>query len=92
LWISREHAQLRRDALSDAIGNLTKMRFGRRITPHLFRNAAADSYAAEIPELIHELPLVLDHASPEMSRKYVWFAGHNVAVKKLDRALSKLER
>lgn len=92
LWISRYGSALDRHDLSDAVGRLTEERFGRRITPHLFRNAAADSYAAAIPELIHELPLVLDHASPETSQAYVWFAGHNVAVKKLDMAIAKLEK
>jgi len=92
LWICRYGSALDGRDLSNAVGELTEARFGRRITPHLFRNATADSYAASIPELIHELPLALDHASPEMSQKYVWFAGHNVAVKKLDKALAKLEK
>lgn len=92
LWVSQDGYVLHPHRISQIISSLTLKKFGRAIPPHLFRNATAASYCHTASEHVLDLPSALDHGGLTMSEKYIWFAGQNLAVRKLDKALLKFEK
>lgn len=50
LWISREGSRLAEVSLRNTVKRRTKARFGRDLTPHLFRDASVTSLVRDAPE------------------------------------------
>ena len=71
LWISAEGRPLSAKRINHAIKLRTEAAFGRRVNPHLFRDAAATSMAIGDPANIGIMTAVLGHATPAtMERHY----------------------
>jgi integrase/recombinase XerD len=71
LWVSsRGGAALSRNGLYDRIVTLTRVRLGRPINPHLFRDCAATSIAIEDPEHVLITAAVLAHSGLQTSEQH----------------------
>ena len=79
-------------AMSNEIGEITEAFFGRRVTTHEFRHAAASSIAKEDPEHVGIVPSMLGHTQFKTSEQYYIFADEHEAFRRLDRAMSRLMR
>jgi hypothetical protein len=67
LWVSETGTQLEKGALARRIADQTKAAFGRRISPHMFRDAAATSIATNNPKHVGDASLVLGHLEHTMT-------------------------
>jgi site-specific recombinase XerD len=63
LWISKKGASLTSDQIRATINKRTKIRFGRSVNPHLFRDCLATSLATDDPEAVLCAVPILGHAS-----------------------------
>ena len=63
LFLKRCGAPFSRQEMTDIVGQLTLEHAGRRMTPHLFRDAFAYSYLASHPEDFLTLSKILFHES-----------------------------
>ena len=70
LWISCRGTQQRHSSIATAICMWTKRRFGKTITPHLFRNCAATSLAIYQPESVQIAHTILGNTYPTMRAHY----------------------
>lgn len=70
VWVSELEIRLHRDTLSDRIERHTKAAFGRSVSPHLFRDAAATSISIDNPKYIGDASLVLGHADYRTTQKH----------------------
>jgi site-specific recombinase XerD len=70
VWVSETGTQLERGALARRIADQTKAAFGRRISPHMFRDAAATSIAVDNPKHIGDASLVLGHLEHTMTERH----------------------
>ncbi len=70
LWVSAFCSAMSEGAIYDHIRNLTRARFGRALSPHLFRDSAATSIAIEDPEHVYAIKDVLGHRSLQTSEKH----------------------
>jgi integrase/recombinase XerD len=70
LWVSELGAQLEYSALAWRIVLRTQVAFGRSMSPHLFRDAAATSIAVDNPKYIGDASLVLGHADHRTTERY----------------------
>lgn len=90
LFISALGRPIYPHAMSHEIGKVTQAAFGRRITTHEFRHAAASSIAKEDPAHVGIVPSILGHSDYRTSEGYYIFADEYVAFHSLDRAMEKL--
>ncbi len=70
LWISEVGTQLEEGALAMRIKRRTEAAFGRSLSPHLFRDAAATSIAIDTPGHVRDSHHVLGHASLATTEQY----------------------
>ena len=70
----------------------TKAAFGRSVSPHLFRDAAATSIAVDNPNHIGDASLVLGHADHRMTEKHYNHARSLEASRKHAATLAQLRR
>jgi hypothetical protein len=90
VWVSEVGTQLEQGALACRIVHHTKTAFGRPISPHLFRDAAATSIAVDNPKHIGDASLVLGHAGHAMTEKHYNHARSLEASRRHTEALSRL--
>jgi integrase/recombinase XerD len=69
-WVSYRGCPLIAGRLYDIARARTKAKFGKAMSLHDFRRAAATFLAMESPEKIGLIPGVLQHASPEVSERH----------------------
>lgn len=70
LWVDRKGRPYTPDALSVRVAKTTLALTGRRIPPHLFRDAAATTLARESPKDAGLIRGVLGHASVETAERH----------------------
>jgi integrase len=57
-------------ALRATIERWTKLKFGKHLWPHLFRDAMATSIAQDDPEHVGVIALLLSHTSIDMAKRH----------------------
>ncbi len=70
LWIDRSGKKMGEAAVRDTIKRWTKLKFGKHVWPHLFRDAAATSIAQDDPEHVGVITSVLSHTSIGTAKKH----------------------
>lgn len=70
IWSSYRGTKLTDDAIYQAIKKRILVAFGKAMSVHDFRRAAATFLAIDAPELIGMVPGVLQHASPEVGEQH----------------------
>ena len=70
LWASYRGRPLVSGRISDIVRRETKKAFGKAMSLHDFRRAAATFLATIAPDQVGLIPAVLQHASPEMSQRH----------------------
>jgi hypothetical protein len=70
VWVSEVGTQLEQHALACRIIKHTKKAFGRSVSPHMFRDAAATSIAVDNPKHIGDAALILGHSGQKMTEKH----------------------
>jgi len=70
LWISTFCSAMSEGAIYYRIRDLTKAKFGRSMSLHLFRDSAATSIATKDPAHVYITPTVLGHSSLATSEKH----------------------
>jgi integrase len=70
VWISEVGTHLTQESLACRVVKHTKAAFGRSVSPHLFRDAAATSIAVDNPKYIGDASLVLGHAGHKTTQKH----------------------
>ena len=70
LWASHHGHPLVSGRISDIVRRETKKAFGKAMSLHDFRRAAATFLATIAPDQVGLIPAVLQHASPEMSQRH----------------------
>jgi len=78
-------------AFANEISNITEEAFGRRVTVHQFRHAAASSIAKEDPEHVGIVTIMLGHADFRTSERYYIIADENAAFMRYHETLDWLE-
>ncbi len=90
LWISRRGVPMKENAIGVRINAETKKAFGRSISPHMFRDAAATSIAIDDPEHIGMAAAVLGHAALATTERYYNLAGSVEAARGLQAMVQRL--
>jgi integrase/recombinase XerD len=70
LWVSSWGSPLSSKLLAKRISQRTAEAFGKRMSPHLFRDAAATAIATDDPEHVGMILPILGHASLQVSEKH----------------------
>jgi site-specific recombinase XerD len=70
LWVSKSGEKMQEPAMRHNIKQRTKLAFGHAITPHLFRDCAATSFATDDPEHVRCIAPVLGHTKLTTSERY----------------------
>lgn len=92
LWISGMGRPIVPHALSHEIGRVSQAAFGRRITTHEFRHAAASSIAKEDPAHVGIVTTIVGHADYRTTESYYIFAEEHAAFRRLDAVIARLEK
>lgn len=92
LWISSYGTAMSQGAIYDRVTKLTEARFGRALSPHLFRDCAATSIAIEDPAHVQMTPNMLGHASLATSEKHYNHARSLQATRSLQQRILVLRR
>jgi integrase len=99
LWITTQGRPHSIHTISERIGTLTERWFGKRMTTHLFRHAAATAIAIETPEHVRLIAGLLGHSTLSTSERYYNKAraleaarGHHLALDRLRRRLQRTQR
>jgi integrase/recombinase XerD len=92
LWISGMGRPIFPKAMSNRIGVVTECAFGRRITTHEFRHAAASSIAKEDPAHVGIVTTIVGHTDYRTTESYYIFAEEHAAFKRLDAVIERLEK
>lgn len=74
-WVGDWGAPYQLNHLGHRIGNITEKTTGVRVTPHLFRDAAATTLSRRSPDAARIIPPVLSHSSNLTSQKFYIHAG-----------------
>lgn len=74
LFLNRYGRQMKRDSIVDLVGTLTFKYGGRRVTPHLFRDAFATCWLEENPEDYLTVSKILWHRHIQTTLEH--YAGH----------------
>jgi integrase len=69
-WIDRGGKKMSEAVLRETIERWTKLKFGKHVWPHLFRDAAATSIAQDDPEHVGVITSLLSHTSIATAKKY----------------------
>jgi integrase/recombinase XerD len=91
VWVSEVGTQLEQHALACRIVKHTRSEFGRSISPHMFRDAAATSIAVDNPKHIGDASLVLGHTGHTTTQKHYNHARSLEASRRLTAALADLD-
>ena len=92
LWISRAATTMSCHSISRRIEKVTRRRFGRPLSMHLFRHCAATSLALDLPEYVQAVPALLGHQSSVSGARYYILAGANQAASTYQQELLALRR
>jgi integrase len=92
LFTSKDGGPIYPHAMSNEIGKITELAFGRRVCTHEFRHAAGSSIAKEDPEHVEIVSSILGHADYSTAEDYYIFADENAAFNELDSALEALAK
>ena len=92
LWVSEIGTRLVPEALQRRVFDHTRQEFGRGISPHFFRDAAATSIAVDNPRHVGDASLVLGHAGHRMTEKHYNHARSLEASRRQARHSSDLRR
>ncbi len=88
-WASAKSCPLPADGAYQMISRRTKDAFGIAISPHLFRDAAATTWALNAPDQIRVASDLLGHASPRTAERHYNQANSISAARRLAAAISK---
>lgn len=91
-WVGDWGAPYQPDNLGNRIGNITEQITGVRVTPHLFRDAAATTLSRHSPDAARLIPPVLSHTSNLTSQKHYIHAGSIEAGRGLAEVVRKRKR
>lgn len=91
LWVGDCGAPYKPDNLGTRIGNITQEITGVRVTPHLFRDAAATTLSRRSPEAARLIPPMLSHSSNQTSQKHYIHAGSIEAGRGLTDVVKRLK-
>ncbi|WP_218588601.1 tyrosine-type recombinase/integrase [Marivita hallyeonensis] len=75
LWVNDRGAPYHLNYFGNRIGRITQDLLGVRVTPHLFRDAAATTLSRHSPDAAKLIPPVLSHSSNLTSQKHYIHAG-----------------
>jgi integrase len=89
-WISAMGDPIYPKAMSHEIGKVTEAAFGRRLTTHAFRHAAASSIAKEDPAHVGIVTTILGHADFRTSERYYIHAEENAAFVRMNNTIERL--
>lgn len=89
-WVSSRGDHWSRSGLLRATRRATERAFGAPINPHLFRDAAATSFAIEDPEHVRASAILLGHCSLDTTQRYYNQARCLDAARKHMRVIRKL--
>jgi integrase len=92
LWVSETGTHLVSEVIQRRIFDHTRQEFGRGISPHFFRDAAATSIAVENPRHVGDASLVLGHAGQRMTEKHYNHARSLEASRRQAETLTQLRR
>ena len=92
LWVSEIGTRLVPEALQRRVFDHTRQEFGRGISPHFFRDAAATSIAVDNPRHVGDASLVLGHAGHRMTEKHYNHARSLEASRRQAETLERLRR
>jgi len=70
LWVSAHGSMMRPHQIWELIRKRTEAKFGKALTPHLFRHAAATSIAIEDPEHVRMSAAILGHSNLATTERY----------------------
>lgn len=70
LWLSQDGSPMTQMAIYDRIRERTKLKFGKPLNPHLFRDAAATTLAITDPAHVRLAAPLLNHRSFSTTEKY----------------------
>lgn len=90
-WVGDWGAPYQPDYLGQRVGDITQKITGVRVTPHLFRDAAATTLSRRSPEAARLIPPVLSHSSNQTSQKHYIHAGSIEAGRGLTDVLKRLK-
>ncbi len=92
LWLAMDGIQLCGNAITNIVSNLTEDRFGRRVSPHLFRDCANTSVAIEDPQHIGIAMSVLGHTNLRTGEKHYNMATSLTASRRFTNGVSTLRQ
>jgi integrase len=75
LWVTKGGKMMGKAAIQHQIVDHTRRTFGKAISPHLFRDAAATNVAVDAPASVHVVPDILSHTSLKTSQRHYNQAG-----------------
>ncbi len=90
LWVGRRGRWMDGEEIAQRIGNVTKAKLGRRISPHLFRDCVATDIAIHDPAHVGITKAVLGHATLATSQKYYNQANGFHAAKRQQDVIARL--
>ena len=70
LWVGRDRTPMQDYSVYDHIVKLTRERLGSAINPHLFRDCAATTIAADDAQHVYITQNILGHSSIATSEQY----------------------
>ena len=91
LWISEHGSRMLAGQIRHRIAERTRVRFGQRITPHLFRDIAATSVATNDPEHVGMIISILGHSTIKTSERYYNQASSLAAARRLQDVVKGLQ-
>ena len=91
-WVGDKGAPYQLNHLGHRIGNITEQALGVRITPHLFRDAAATTLSRCSPDAARLIPPVLSHTSNLTAQRHYIHAGTIEAGRGLSDIISSLKK
>ncbi|SMY10406.1 tyrosine-type recombinase/integrase [Flavimaricola marinus] len=70
LWVGKKGEIIGQNYIGSRIGKLTKRLTGKRVSPHLFRDAAATTMVRTSPQASRLIQPVLAHSSPRTAERH----------------------
>ena len=92
LWVTSWGSAMSQGALYNRITRRTKARFGRALSPHLFRDSAATTVATEDPAHVQITLNILGHSTLETSERHYNHARSLEATRRYQQRILALRR
>lgn len=91
LWLGQRGGALRSGAIYDLVCRRISKEFGKAMSLHDFRRAAATFLAMEVPEKVGLIPGILQHAGPSTAERHYNLARGMSASRRHSEAMSTLK-